>query len=575
MRSLRSKILTRIVIITIVSFSLSSLFIIYYYFTILKSQIIKDDHQLLKQSALQLNYMSDDIQSFTASLIVSESVQDFLKSYPSLSEYDKISSINRMQEELLNYISLRKEILHYTFVFPDGQSAIFVNLLRDTNNNYMNNKLQEAWYQNYKNSGRTFTFTSKHNIIHLQSTKRDVISYIAQIRDLQNTNEIIGELVLFIDFAHFDKQLSFAASGFDGYVWLNDENNVMSAYGKAETDPKLQQSFASASGKNPVSHAGGYLLVENFPNHDWKLVSYTSRDTLIERSQYIIYLLAFFSLVSILLILILIMPVIINVTKPILALNRAMKAVSAGELQTSVSIKSGDEIELLAQGFNRMTERLGNHIEASIFQERENRRMEFELLRSQINPHFIYNTLNTIIYMATKQHNQDIIRITQSFMNLLQDTVRIGDDNPFNPLRDEINILKEYLRIQAYRYQDKFAVEWEVEEAAKNCLVPRSMIQPLVENAIFHGICPKAGQGVIRIGARITQDQLLVTVEDDGVGFSADPHNIPSESVGMGRIGLANMMERLAFLYDRQASLNLESHPGMGTVVTIRLPVTG
>ena len=139
-------------------------------------------------------------------------------------------------------------------------------------------------------------------------------------------------------------------------------------------------------------------------------------------------------------------------------------------------------MDILGNGFNRMTEDLHKYIEHSIDQERTERRLQINLLISQINPHFIYNTLNSVIYLAQARQNEDIIKMVESFIGILQDAVRLGETGAFATIEQEKEIVAHYAAIQQIRYPDRFDLIWNIQEDLYSTLIPRMILQPLVEN---------------------------------------------------------------------------------------------
>ena len=181
--------------------------------------------------------------------------------------------------------------------------------------------------------------------------------------------------------------------------------------------------------------------------------------------------------------------------------------------------------------------------------------------------------------MAQKQANQDIVLMVGSFIRILQDAAKIGNANTLIPLSNEIGMLKEYAVIQSYRYLEIFTFTCDLDDRTLNSLVPRYLIQPFVENAIFHGICPKDEKGTIRVISSINDEQLKITIEDDGVGMNAAQlEDIWEKSdhiqgSGLRHIGMSNTKKRLDQLFGGKATIEIESKLGQGTTVTILLPL--
>jgi len=580
MRSLRSKIFIRICIVAIVSFLFSAGFTYYYYRTILVNQMLQDDQTKLRQTARQLQYMADDIANFSFSLIISEQLQTFFRTYQQSDTFSKFLLVQDTTNYLKNNKGLRKEVTSFALVLPDGSSF----WSEGVNDNYFQEHMKQSWYQNYANSGQTIAFTEPHEMYFNGSAleKSRTISFIVKVRDIERSGLVIGELILNLDYSNFESLLAFGSADFDGFLWLNEANQLLFERSLQHQNQNHISTFKELASQqleiDSQAIHGGYMLVDRFAGNNWRLVSYTSQHTLLERSKVIIYLLAVFSLTSTILILLLMMPAIFRITRPIMRLYHAMNAVSSGNLRTSVSIPTGDELEKLGQGFNRMTDQLQIHLEESIRYEQGKREMEMELLLSQINPHFIYNTLNAVIYMAQKQGNNDVVRMVGSFIRILQDAVNIGGGQELTTLREEIELLKDYLTIQSYRYTDMFEVMWNIEEQALNCQIPRILIQPFVENAIFHGICPNDEKGTILITAVVQNSKLVITVQDDGIGMDSDQllalstMELNTSKTGLRHIGLSNTRQRLEHYFANQSDIRIDSTIGGGTTVTIVLP---
>lgn len=246
-------------------------------------------------------------------------------------------------------------------------------------------------------------------------------------------------------------------------------------------------------------------------------------------------------------------------------------------MDTTVTIESGDEIELLGAGFNRMTEDIKAYIHQSVEDEKIKHKLQNDLLLSQINPHFIYNTLNTVIYLA--QGNQDIITITESFIHILQDAVKEGREGYYSTVREEIESLKHYLIIQSYRYPNRFVVNWEVKEETLEGWIPRMILQPLLENALFHGIIPMETPGTITIRIALQQDLLSISIADDGIGMDeskvellAKGRQLHDSFSRMRPIGLSNVRELIRNLYGPLSRFDIESGINQGTRIALLLP---
>jgi two-component system sensor histidine kinase YesM len=234
-------------------------------------------------------------------------------------------------------------------------------------------------------------------------------------------------------------------------------------------------------------------------------------------------------------------------------------------------------LSVMAWGVNRMAREITDLMEKQIAGEKNKRDLEYRMLQSQINPHFLYNTLNSIKWMATIQNAAGIAEMTTALSRFLKTLSK--DIRGVVPLRDELVLLEDYLLIQKYRYGGSVNFEQRVGENLLDTPIPRFTLQPLAENAIFHGIEPK-GAGTIVLEAEEREGAVLVSLTDDGVGMSAELiagiYRGPSGGGGLLReVGLRNVDERIRCVFGDAYGLSIQSDPGKFTAVRLRLPAAG
>jgi hypothetical protein len=198
-------------------------------------------------------------------------------------------------------------------------------------------------------------------------------------------------------------------------------------------------------------------------------------------------------------------------------------------------------------------------------------RAELSALRSQLQPHFVFNTLHSVSMLMREGDNARAQRVVQLFADVLRNVLH-ADATLEVPLASEIDTTARYLAIEETRFEDRLRVEWRVDPALRDALVPSLVLQPLVENAIRHGIAPRAAPGVVEVGARRDGDMLELWVRDDGVGLDAPAPAHPIEQHAGNGIGLRNTRARLAGLYGEAASLALDAGDGRGAIARVRLP---
>jgi len=265
-----------------------------------------------------------------------------------------------------------------------------------------------------------------------------------------------------------------------------------------------------------------------------------------------------------------------KITTPIRAINRAMKITGRGEWPEKLTSDTEDEISSLIIGFNAMVASLNTLTTELVVEQDAKKKIEvamvqskLDLLQSQINPHFIHNTLNTMKYMAIKADAGNLADIISSFNSLLRTSM--SQNNMMITVMEEVDNLYNYIKIQQERYDADLDFSCDISESAKGIMIPKLILQPLVENALFHGIVPK-GSGKIKVSARTAEGRIWLTVWDNGAGISPDilnriVHGIEKISYGYNQIGLANVSERLVLNYGESSRLAIQSEVGVGTSI--------
>ncbi|MFC7750305.1 sensor histidine kinase [Paenibacillus thermoaerophilus] len=268
-----------------------------------------------------------------------------------------------------------------------------------------------------------------------------------------------------------------------------------------------------------------------------------------------------------------------KLSRPLVRLKKTMLRVEQGHFSESVPVESQDEIGQLGRGFNRMMEeinRLVNEVYLLGLREKE---AELAALQSRIHPHFIYNTLESINMLAIERQNHDVSDMVTALGKLLRYTVDRYDR--LVRLEEELTSVQSYVKIQQLRYGDRLRVIFDVEEGLSNVWVPKLLFQPLVENAIQHGIGDRESGGTVWISGVRFEDQLILTVSDDGRGLNEQEIGnlrrsleVPQpEGDGRGGLALRNIAQRIRLMYGEPYGLDIDGSPGRGAVFTITLPI--
>lgn len=264
-----------------------------------------------------------------------------------------------------------------------------------------------------------------------------------------------------------------------------------------------------------------------------------------------------------------------SITRPIKILKEQMLEVASGNFDVKYTGKGRDEISVLANVFNKMTSDLKNLMNQVKNIEQQKRQAELRALQSQINPHFLYNTLDTIQWKALKHNATDVADMIQLLSGLFRISLSSGKE--MIPLEYEIQHVDNYLQIQQIRYNDKISYHMKIDNLAKKCYIPKIIIQPLVENSIYHGLKPKRHQGDIYIECMICNDDLQIIVEDNGIGIEESRLDLLifnlKNRVESNHYGLYNVNERLLMTYGTKCTIQIISEVNVGTKIIIRIPI--
>lgn len=327
-----------------------------------------------------------------------------------------------------------------------------------------------------------------------------------------------------------------------------------------------------------LEYSGQHVLFQTSSLSHWTQVFSTSESQLLTEYWRILVSSMVLILVFFLLLLLFLPWVVQQCLSPLMQLTEKMDCISRGEFDARCDVSTGDELEDISNHFNDMIEQIQQYIATVLQQEKEKEQIYYGQLISQMNPHFLYNTLNTIIFLSKESRNADLEEVTRCLIDLLKDVLRIDKDNVYDTLAQEIAIVEQYVTIQNYKYANKIHIDYNLDCSLYNAQIPKFVLQPLVENAIFHGLLGDENNTDrrITITASATDKTLLLQVQDNGIGMDADTleslrtQRFVQETRGV-HVGLKNIILRLGLLYKGNDCISIDSTPGSGTLVRISL----
>lgn len=268
--------------------------------------------------------------------------------------------------------------------------------------------------------------------------------------------------------------------------------------------------------------------------------------------------------------------------KPILQLGRAMRFIDAGNLvQIEAGLEREDEIGRLFRSYNAMIDRLKSSRDSEIMSSRLQKRAELKMLQTQINPHFLYNTLNVIHSISELNRMDDISTMTRSLSSMYRYNIKYGDEVTIDK---ELEQMANYINIQQIRFLNKFRVEYRIDPAVRSCKILKFLIQPIVENSFYHGLEPKGGQGMLMLTIVQQGNKLYIRIEDDGIGISPEKigeltemfqkadHLVSNDSLERN-FGLSNVYMRIKHFYGDGYWMKVSCREPSGTCIELSIPI--
>lgn len=591
---IKNRILFSVLSITVVSLlTFTIIFSLLY-----EKRISKDNDiystKLIHNTSVSLDRYFDEIASIANEANYNYYLQNYLRA--GLKDevgYSSLSSKKSMQDYEISanlYDKVMNDRTDVSSVMIFGRKKM---LLYKTMYSYLCviTDLEEYnWYKEALEHPDKFIVTGPQAHRFLLGNQDKTISLSRQLTNYED-GSFLGIILIDVNLNKIAEICNLASSNQDGKLCLlnsegdliyeQDPNpNVPIVVEKRENLSILNHSLEDNSRINPEIEIEGEVYQVNelsMERTGWRVVSLMPFSLVAkERYRTMVLILLLFVLIAGIVMLTL-KRVLTSVVNPIIILKEYMDLADSGNLHIRMEVLREDETGMLTRSFNGMLERIENLMEQVVKEQEDKRKFEMQALQAQINPHFLYNTLDSIIWMA-ETRDENIVPMIEALAKLFRISLNKGYE--FITVSQEIEHVRNYLVIQSMRYVHKFEYQIQVEDSVKDCMTMKLIVQPIVENSIYHGIKMKKGKG--RIEIRVFQDQgsLIITVSDDGIGMEQwkcrDILNMehPKDGIGTSGVGVKNVNERIKLYFGKEYGLSYISVSGKGTVVTIKLPIT-
>jgi len=574
MKSIKTKLMISFLLIICFVITLYTMFYYSQSSSSIKTKVGTESYNSLVQLDSNMSNSFNEIESIAKPFFVNQDLQKLL-----LGKKTDIESIIALRTNLSQTIDTNYYLDDMTVL--DGDMEYFLGVKPIVNTPLLYQNMKEKFIESNRDSnlwlGPFYVMTTNE--------PRKYYIQCKPIRRISNYSDIIGYLCISIDESKIkdsylniitNSKASLGIINSNGIVFSNSDNNLV-----GNTSDSLEQIYGMdilADNYNYKIYGNKLVSVYSSTLTGYIFYRIDELDDFNLKIRTLIIDIVAITLISIAVAFFIAMAFISKILNPLRKLEQNMMLVEKGNFENKVEITNDDEIGNLAKVYNNMIQKIKLLVEDIRVLERKKRESELYVLQTQINPHFIYNTLSTIKWLAVKFGEIELSDLVSDFGMVLRSSISIGKQ--YVTLSEEIKCLKSYGAIQRVRFDKKFEILFEVDESIMNCVVLKFMLQILLENAIVHGIEPKKEIGLIRVVCKPQGNELFFCVEDNGIGITPEVlsdlrNKLKSQHFEgfMKSIGLLNLKERLRIYYGEEYKIYIESTANVCTKVFFYTPI--
>ncbi len=531
-------------IFTGLSYSLTS--------NILKTDDIKKTNESIALAANYIHGYLDKLKSFS----------DIIAMHP-----DIINALNDTDASSLNSISsliklAKKSDPRIKSISVVSKTGHVITSGNDMAVPITNDMMNQEWYKKaLASSAMPILAPTGHGVFEMDNGDW-VVSICREIKSDDNIH--LGIVIIDVSYKFIEDYINGLSLGKDGYVYILSADGTIIYH----PDKNVLENMSIPDSDKATMYSTSVL------DSDWTLYGVVSRENLKLLQDNLLRTLFIAIAVTILFSIIIGSVISHFLSSPIIELTKIM--MKADETWEHIEIKSSrvNEVNSLAKEYNHLIDRIKLLTENIAKKESLRREFEIKALQSQINPHFLYNTLDTILWLAELNQSKEVVKVTSALGKMLRISLRLGKD--FIPLEVELEHTISYLNIQKVRYEELLQYSITGDNSLLDMYVPKLIIQPIVENAIYHGIRGKKARGHIDINYRLENEFLIIDIIDDGIGFDVEKKDAKSSDEQRnisGGIGMNNVLSRIKILCGEKYGFEIDSKVGKGTKISLKLPL--
>ena len=575
-RSIGTRFMVASVLLITCLILVSYLFSAWYMVRTTESKLLEDYNAAMDFTMRQIDRYQDDLFQFSVLLTSDGELQKLLAEREGESEAEKIKSSTAICRVLRNYELLRGDCICVELLLDDG--GIYTS--DSSNKNSLHSTGDLSWMEELDGMARR-DFSRGHALLSRNFYYDTVITYSCDMGNYLTNKTKIGKLFLHIKQEAFKNLVYETDNGYSWCALLNSRGNVLAESGEKDEEIQKILEERNKEGKRIQEGKNGWLLQDSQSEPGLGLAMYMPKDRFRneERNIFLFFVLLF---IACLILSCFVMLVITKrLSRPIVALSNAARQISEGKLDVHLQAEMGDEMGTLTESFNQMAGSLEKQMRDLQKAERVRSDLQMSILMAQINPHFIYNTLNSAIYLSKVGEARKAERLLQLFICLLQNNMKSGIDGMITTIGEDVKDLEGYAELQKIRYPGRFDFEIDADEKLYDHAIPRLILQPLVENSLNHGVLSRE-YGKICLKIYEERERIIFELSDDGEGMdevkireilsqkSADKRR---RSGNIHSISIENIFQRLGLIYQEDYIFEINSRPGEGTTIYISVPL--
>ena len=587
LKSMRTKLTLSYLLLTLVPIVIITVFVFNVSIATLKNEVSAYVSNTLEQANKNIDNTFVQLSNMSASIGLNSRIQQILKSDAQRPIENKMED-DEAAAEIIKNATINFRNIESLFLFSyNGEVYSLKGATNSLPTDY--NFTRQNWFEKMKQLGKRSLIIPTHSQMDVigEGKSKKVFSYISEINDLE-TQKNIGYLMFEIDISVFDTLLqSISPDELSQLIIIDNNKTVIYHTLPVYITTQYRTNYVSEmleKGRGYLSNRG--TDGEEIINYDtsgstgWTVVSVMPSDILYSRINS--FELALIFTIALCLISAIVIAILMSstLTEPISLLKSKMKLVESGDFDTQIKVKSKDEIGELSLSFNKMLAQIKQLIQRVYQTEIVRKEAELSALQAQINPHFLYNTLQIMDIMAEEKGADEISGACQALARIFRYSISKGKE--LVPLEKEIIHVKNYVFIQRLRLGDKLSVEYHIDDALLRYEIIKLILQPLVENAIIHGIEKNGKSCLVKVSAQCVRDNLILTVEDDGIGMTPEELAKLQNSLYQdteeerpkrtGGIALKNVNDRIRLYHSDKFGMSIQSKKHKGTKVTLVLP---